>query len=410
MKTMSDSKNILIVEDSKLQAEALTEILLRKNYTVTAAKDGLEGLYILMNLRPDLIISDVWMPNMNGYEFCRAVKDDAKLQDIPVILLTSLSDSGNIAQGLTAGADYYLTKPYSENLLLSTVDSILSNPAVYTAGDGQSIFEIKTNGKTVKASINPQHILNFLFSTYESLLYQNKSLIKTKDEIRTLNNSLEERIKEKTRSLEMEVEQRKMAQETLQRTLDGIVAALSTAVEMRDPYTAGHQLRVSKLGCAIARELGLSEEQTEGVEVMGFLHDLGKIIVPAEILSKPSKLTDYEFHFIKAHARAGYDILKGIEFPWPVAPAVVQHHERLNGSGYPSGLVGDEIIIEAKILAVADVIESMASHRPYRPALGIEKALDEVIQNKGVLYDPDIVNSSLRLFRENGFGFGGSPG
>jgi putative two-component system response regulator len=402
---VSDKNNILIVEDSKLQAEALTKILSRKGYIVTAAKDGREGLCILTNLRPDLIISDVWMPNMNGYEFCRTLKDDVKLQNIPVILLTSLSDTGYIAQGLASGADYYLTKPYNESLLLSTVESILSNPEMYVAGTGQSIFEIKTKDKTVKASIDPQHILNFLFSTHESLLYQNQSLIKAKDELRTLNNSLETRIKEKTHSLEMEIEQRKNAQGTLRRTLGGIVAALSKAVEMRDPYTAGHQLRVSLLGCAIAVELGLSEEQIEGMQVMGFLHDIGKIIVPAEILSKPSKLTDYEFHFIKVHAEAGYDILKGIEFPWPVASAVIQHHERLNGSGYPSGLVGDEIILEAKILAVSDVIESMASHRPYRPALGIGKALEEVTQNKGILYDPDVVNSSLKLFLEKGFRF-----
>jgi len=402
---MGDKKNILIAEDSRLQTEQLTAILVREGYVVTAAKDGLEGLYLLMNLRPDLIISDVWMPNMNGYEFCRAVKDDAKLRDIPVVLLTSLSDTGYIAQGLAAGADYYLTKPYNESLLLSTVASILSNPEMFTADNGQSLLEIKAKNKIIKASVSPQKILNFLFSTYENLLFQNRSIIKTKNELRTVNNTLEERIKEKTRSLGMEIEQRKNAQETLKRTLGGIVAALSTAVEMRDPYTAGHQLRVSRLGCAIAKKLGLPEEQIEGIEVMGFLHDLGKIIVPAEILSKPSKLTDYEFHFIKAHAQAGYDILKGIEFPWPVASAVVQHHERLDGSGYPSGLTGDKIILEAKILAVADVIESMASHRPYRPAMGIEKALGEVTQNMGILYDQNVVNSSLSLFQEKGFCF-----
>ncbi|MCX5806861.1 MAG: response regulator [Proteobacteria bacterium] len=402
---MSDKKNILIVEDSKSQAEILNKILSQEGYVVTSAKDGLEGLYVLMNLRPDLIISDVWMPNMNGYKFCRTLKDDVKLQDIPVVLLTSLSDTGYIVQGLVAGADYYLTKPYSENLLLSTVDSILSNPEMYTGGKGQEIFEIKTKDKIVKASIDPQHILNFLFSTYENLRYENRSLVKTKDELRMLNNNLEAKIKEKTYSLEMEVEQRKYTQETLHRALNGTVAALSTAVEMRDPYTAGHQLRVSRLGCAIAAELGLPEEQIEGMRVMGFLHDIGKIIVPAEILSKPSKLTDYEFRFIKEHSQAGYDILKGIAFPWPVATAVVQHHERLNGSGYPSGLAGDKIILEARIIGVADVIESMASHRPYRPALGIGKALDEVVQNKGILYDPDVVNSSLKLFQEKRFSF-----
>ena len=172
---------------------------------------------------------------------------------------------------------------------------------------------------------------------------------------------------------------------------------------MRDPYTAGHQQRVSDLACAIAHEFNFTADQIEGVRVMGLLHDVGKIIIPAEVLTKPSSLTDYEFSFIKAHPQAGYEILKGIEFPWPVASAVYQHHERINGSGYPLALTGDDIIIEARIIAVADVIESMASHRPYRPSLGIEKALHEIEKKKGLLYDHDVADASIKLFREKNF-------
>ncbi len=191
--------------------------------------------------------------------------------------------------------------------------------------------------------------------------------------------------------------------ESLKRTLDGTVDALSTTLEMRDPYTAGHQKRVALIACEIAQEMGLSTQQIEGIRVMGFLHDIGKIVVPAEILSKPGKINEYEFHIIKAHSQVGYDILKGIELPWPVATATIQHHERLDGSGYPKGLKGDEIILEARILAVADVLEAMASHRPYRPSLGLDKALDEIRQKKGIFYDSKVVDACLRLFVEKGF-------
>ncbi len=191
--------------------------------------------------------------------------------------------------------------------------------------------------------------------------------------------------------------------ESLKRTLDGTVDALSTTLEMRDPYTAGHQKRVALIACEIAQEMGLSKQQIEGIRVMGFLHDIGKIVVPAEILSKPGKINEYEFHIIKAHSQVGYDILKGIELPWPVAMATIQHHERLDGSGYPKGLKGDEIILEARILAVADVLEAMASHRPYRPALGLDKALEEISQKKGKFYDSEVVEACLRLFVDKGF-------
>lgn len=191
--------------------------------------------------------------------------------------------------------------------------------------------------------------------------------------------------------------------ESLKRTLDGTVDALSTTLEMRDPYTAGHQKRVALIACEIAQEMGLSKEQIEGIRVMGFLHDIGKIVVPAEILSKPGKINEYEFHIIKAHSQVGYDILKGIELPWPVALATIQHHERLDGSGYPRGLKGDEIILEARILAVADVLEAMASHRPYRPSLGLDKALDEIRQKRGICYDPEVVDACLHLFVDKGF-------
>ncbi|MGA9351402.1 MAG: PAS domain S-box protein [Anaerolineae bacterium] len=211
---------------------------------------------------------------------------------------------------------------------------------------------------------------------------------------------------------QQEIAERRQAQEglrqsyaKLEKALEGTVHVLVSATEMRDPYTAGHQRRVTQLACAIANEMSLSEEQMEGIRMAGLIHDLGKISVPAEILSKPSQLTDLEFGLIKMHPQTGYDVLKVIEFPWPVAQIVLQHHERMDGSGYPQELSGEEILLEARILGVADVVEAMASHRPYRSAQGIDKALEEISQNKGILYDPEMVDVCLRLFTEKGFEF-----
>ena len=193
--------------------------------------------------------------------------------------------------------------------------------------------------------------------------------------------------------------------EKLRRALSGTVQALSATVETRDPYTCGHQRRVAHLAGAISQEMGHSQEQLEGMQALGLLHDIGKVAVPAEILSKPGKLSEVEFNLIKAHPQAGYDILKDIEFSWPIALAVLQHHERMDGSGYPQGLTGPDIILEARILAVADVVEAIASHRPYRPALGINTALDEIVRNQGTLYDPGVVDACVRIFTEQGFKF-----
>jgi putative nucleotidyltransferase with HDIG domain len=176
-------------------------------------------------------------------------------------------------------------------------------------------------------------------------------------------------------------------------------------MEMRDPYTAGHQQRVTQLACAIAGEMGLPEDQIRGLKVAGALHDIGKITTPAEILSKPSRLREHEMGLIRDHAQASHDILKNVKFPWPVATIILQHHERLDGSGYPGGLKDKEIILGAKILAVADVVEAMVSHRPYRPALGIDRALEEISRNKGVLYDSEIVDVCIKLFVEKRFEF-----
>jgi putative two-component system response regulator len=194
--------------------------------------------------------------------------------------------------------------------------------------------------------------------------------------------------------------------ESLTRTekiLDQTVDALASVTERKDPYTAGHQLGVARLARAIALEIGLSIDLVDGLQVAGILHDIGKIAVPSEILAKPGKLDEIEFGLIKKHSMAGFQILRGIDFQWPIAQAVLQHHERIDGSGYPGGFSGNQIMPEARILAVADVVEAMSSHRPYRPARGIELALEEIENGTGRLYDPEVAEATLRLFREKGY-------
>lgn len=191
----------------------------------------------------------------------------------------------------------------------------------------------------------------------------------------------------------------------LRTAMESIVEAMGLAIEKKDPYTSGHQKRVATLAGAIAKEMGLPQDQIDGVRMAAMIHDIGKNAIPGQILSKPAELTKLEMGMIKEHPQIGYDILKGIEFPWPVAQMVLQHHERIDGSGYPQGLLGDAIYLAAKILGVADVVEAMASHRPYRASLGLERAMDEISKNSGILYDPDVVDAGLRLFREKGFEF-----
>jgi PAS domain S-box-containing protein len=213
-----------------------------------------------------------------------------------------------------------------------------------------------------------------------------------------------------TEGLIEDITLRKHAEEKLYQSLDSLKKAINTTVqvlvfasEARDPYTAGHQARSAHLACAIATEMGLAEEKIDGIRMVGIIHDIGKLSIPAEILTKPTKLTSLEFSLIKEHSRSGYEMLKDVESPWPLAEIVYQHHERMDGSGYPRNLKEDEILIEARILAVADVVEAMASHRPYRASLGMEAALKEIEKKKGILYDDVVADACLRLFREKGY-------
>jgi PAS domain S-box-containing protein len=239
------------------------------------------------------------------------------------------------------------------------------------------------------------------------------------ERLRVLNESLEKRVAEHTarlveinEELTGEINERKQLERTfkrsvekLQRSLQGVIQSMALTVESKDPYGAGHQRRVARLACCIAEEMGLSKGRIEGISLAAEIHDIGKISIPAEVICKEDRLTEAECEMIKGHPRVGYDILKEIEFPWPVAQTVLQHHERVDGSGYPLGLSGKDIILEAKILGVADRVETLFFPHPQRNSIGLDKALDELSQNRGILYDSSVVHACMSVFHEKGFRF-----
>jgi putative two-component system response regulator len=339
-KIIKNKAKILVVDDTPASLKLLTDIMKSEGYDVRSAISGELALNAAASNPPDLILLDIRMPEMDGFEVCSRLKSTPATEDVPVIFVTAASETDEKVHGFELGAVDYVTKPYQRDELLSRVRAHL--------------------------------------------------------ELHQLRHHLSEMVDEQTAQL---VESEKKLKKNL---LDS-VAVLAAIVEMRDPYTAGHQRRVAEIAVAIANIMQLTQMQIEGIHLAGVVHDIGKIQVPAEILVKPGSLSDLEYMLIKAHSQNGYDLLKTVDYPWPIAQIVLQHHERLDGSGYPQGLKGDEILLEARIITVADVVESMTSHRPYRPSLGLDAALEEIERNRGVLYDPLVVDACSRLFRENGY-------
>ncbi|MGE5371133.1 MAG: HD domain-containing phosphohydrolase [Solirubrobacterales bacterium] len=409
-----ESIEILVVEDSITQSEQLRYILERQGFVVSVVTSGDEALEFMEARVPTIVITDIIMPGMDGYALCRRIREDERLKDVPVVLLTSLSDPEDVIRGLESRANHFMTKPYEESFLMSRLRSILINENLRAHTASENTYEVFFAGKRYRLewTMDRRQILDFLLSTYENAVQKNLELIKTRDEFKSLNEQLEIAVQERTAALVGEIEERKRAEKELKlafensrRTLEGTVMALATLAEKRDPYTAGHQQRVAKLAADIARRMGLSDRIVESVRVAGILHDIGKIYVPPDILNKPGRLSDIEMILIRTHTQVGADIVKMIPFEWPVAEIMIQHHEKLDGSGYPFGLSGSEILLEARILSVADVVEAMASHRPYRPALGIDKALEEISINRGVFYDAQVVDACLALFKDENYQF-----
>ncbi len=283
------------------------------------------------------------------------------------ILLTGYADSDAIIEAINKGGVHlYFTKPWHEEEILLHIKQSLSK------------IEILAENKRLL------------------------DLIKDKNrELTELNKTLEKKAEEKTNDLLIQTEKLKESYKKSQIILDGIVRTLSKIIEARDPYTSGHEDQVARIACKIAREMNLTEEQISFIHIAATLHDIGKISVPSEILTKPNALSELEREIIKTHCKVANDVLINIEFPYPVAEIIYQHHERIDGSGYPRGLKGSEIALEARIIGVADVIDAMASYRPYRPALGVDAAIEEIVKFKGITYDPVVVDACLKVYKKH---------
>ena len=307
--------------------------------------------------------------------------------------------------------------PLGKRIVTGEGETIYANRAFLQLYGYDSVEELKTTA--TEKRYTSESYAEFMIRRekrrqgVDELSEYNIAIIRKNGEVRHLQVIRKEILWDGERQYQaiyQDITERRRAEEKLQQTLDSlrksfgtIVQVLVSAVETRDPTTSGHQNRSADLARAIATELGFPQARSLGIHMAGIIHDIGKLSVPADILSKPTKLHELELRLIKEHAKKGFEMLKDVESPWPLAEIVYQHHERMDGSGYPRKLKGAEILIEARILAVADVVEAMVSHRPYRPSLGLDAALTEIENNKGTLYDADVVDACLRLFREKGF-------
>ena len=453
--------------------------LLKDKYRVKVANDGARGLTIASgDDQPDLILLDILMPGIDGYEFCRRLKQAPKTASIPVIFLTVKSDVEDESCGLEMGAADYITKPISPPILLARVKTHLAlkaaadalmdknayldaevrqrtreiermmralaeNESKFRALTEQAIVGIYTADQGIISYMNPRAAAIFGYEVEEAIGRPAHDFIADKD-WQLVQDNMRKHLDGETEDMRYEfegrrkdgsavmigvhgktavIEDRKVITGVLQditervrsaeqirgyvakieRMVDSTLEAISTLVDQRDPYTAGHERRVGGLAAAIAGEMGLDANMQRGLLLAGAVHDVGKVGVPAELLAKPSRLTPIELSLIRTHAHHGYEVLRGIDSPWPIAEVARQHHERMDGSGYPRQLCGDKIILEARIMSVADVVEAMSSHRPYRPSLGIDAALKEIEKNCGKHFDTLVVAACVRLFRDKGY-------
>ncbi len=451
---------ILIAEDEPIIALDIQKTLSKLGYRVCEIVDtGERAVEAAEEHRPDLVLLDIMLKGeITGIEAGAGIRSRL---DTPFVFLTAHADRDTLQRAKLTGPYGYLLKPVTGSELYTTIETAVHRSRleqkvrdsekryrtlVETITHGIAEFDKggtilfcntalsrmtgrgceELEGSSIWDIIHP----SFPGQAMESVLpREGATPASFMDQVRSKDGRLlhiqvdwnrKPESKNETPCFiavitdfteKLQAESRlSLTLEKIRRTLGATVNALATTIERRDPYTAGHQQRVALLACAIAEKLGLERDHIEGINIAALVHDIGKIHIPSEILSKPSALSDIEFALIKTHSQVGYDILKDIEFDLPVPDMVLQHHEKLDGSGYPSGLRGDEIIFGAKIISVADIVEAMASHRPYRPGLGLGYALEEIRKNKGRFYDSDVVEACLGVFSGDTFRFEDIPG
>jgi putative two-component system response regulator len=341
------SGSIVIVDDNPENLHVLSAMLQSAGYKVRPALGGEIALLAIGVSVPDLILLDIRMPDMDGYEVCKRLKADQRTRDVPVIFISALDETQDKLAAFEVGGIDYLTKPFQAQEVLARINTHL--------------------------------------------------------QLRRMQQKLDSLVEARTHELGLALEALEESQQQTHRMLEQTIQAIARLAEKRDPYTAGHQARVALLSVAIAQEIGMPAQRLEGLRFGAMIHDIGKFSLPTEIINRPGSLSLLEFGMVKTHCQAGYEIMVDVAFPWPVAQMILQHHERFDGTGYPQGLKGDEIIQEAQILAVADVVEAMVSHRPYRSALDLDKALQEIRQGAGTRYHSDIAAACLRLFEQRAY-------
>lgn len=437
---------ILVVEDESLVAKDIANMVRGLGYSVAGVvSTGEEAIAVAGKAQPDIILMDIVLKGrIDGIEAAQHIWENFS---IPVVYLTAYADDATLQRAKVSEPFGYILKPFDERELqttiemaffkaqmekklrererwLSTVLKSIGDGVIATDRNGRVTFmngvaEKLTGWRQEEVLLKPlAGFARIPEAGEEADTAVNESLLTMRDGtpicIEQSISPIYDDKKDRFGSVHIirDIRARKKSEEEIRRSiarhqkaLAGTIQAIGLTIEMRDPYTAGHQHRVSKLSCAIAEELAVETARIEGIRMAADIHDIGKIYVPAEILSKPGRLSDIEMSIIRTHSQVGFDILKNIEFPWPIAQIVYQHHERMDGSGYPNALKGDDILFEARIISIADVVEAMSSHRPYRPAPGTEKALNEIRRGRGTQYDADVVDACIRLFMEKKFSF-----
>jgi PAS domain S-box-containing protein len=459
---MNRELRVLMLEDTPTDAELAEHELRKGGIAFTAMRVETQDAFVraLAEFRPDIVLSDYKLPAFNGIAALEIVQRDHP--EVPVVMVTGALSDIEAVELIHAGAKDYVLKDRLARLApavqraLSAEQGARARKAAEKAlreseakfralveSTSDWIWELDEEGVYTYASPQVHNLLGYsveevIGKTPFELMPPNekeqdkakfRAILAEKRHFRLLENAflhkdgwpvfLETSASPMFdaqgafigyRGIDRDVTERKEAEQDrqanaarLERLLLQTIEAIAATVETRDPYTAGHQRRVAALASAIASDMGLPEDKIHGLYLAASIHDLGKIRIPAEVLSKPGMLNTFEYELVKTHPQTGYDIIKDVQFPWPIAQMVLQHHERLDGTGYPQKLKAEQILFEAKILSVADVVEAMSSFRPYRPGLGLEAALDEITTKRGVLYDSAVVDSCVALFRENRF-------